>query len=249
MRSCGIMVVISYWVFPLISATVWFSMILSMLVYWLAKDSPHYSYMTSSQHIALISDVGASDIKPWFIVGCVISTIFLDLSLLSERWLRHSGRLVPNTSSKERWLAILSILAAVLGTVGLILLSIFDVAKHHRMHDVFLLLFMVGYVLCAIFICWESQLLGVRFRQFRSLRISFWMKIVVIMLEIGLCIGFGVCEVRSYDNTGAVLEWIIAAVFTIFVLSFLPDLWPAAHTRKGELKEVQMVRRGEPGAV
>jgi hypothetical protein len=52
--------------------------------------------------------------------------------------------------------------SAALGTAGLILLSIFDTLRHPTLHDIFLLLFMAGYIFSAIFVCVEYQRLGVR---------------------------------------------------------------------------------------
>ena len=47
----------------------------------------------------------------------------------------------------------------------------------------------MGYVVSAIFICAEYQRLGIHFRQFRILRISFWIKLVFVLLEVALAIG------------------------------------------------------------
>jgi len=150
-------------VFPIIAGIVWLATLLGLLLYWtIDTNRQHYSSMSPTQNIAYISDVGASTLKPLFITGCVITTIFLDISFGGDRWLRHRGRLVPNTSAGEKVLSALTILFAVIGTVGLILLSIFDTARHPRLHDIFLLLFIVGYVFSAIFICWEYQRLGIR---------------------------------------------------------------------------------------
>jgi hypothetical protein len=118
--------------------------------------------MNATQTIAYISDVGAESLKPLFIAGSCVTTVFLDLSFLSERWLRHRGRLVKNTSTTEKALSGLSLVFALVGTAGLILLSIFDTLRYPRLHDIFLLLFVVGYVVSAIFICWEYQRLGSR---------------------------------------------------------------------------------------
>lgn len=46
-----------------------------------------------------------------------------------------------------------------------------------------------GYVLSAIFICWEFQRLGVKFRSHPILRVSFWIKLLFIFVEVGLAIG------------------------------------------------------------
>jgi hypothetical protein len=116
--------------------------------------------MTGGQSIAYISDVGAAELKPLFIAGCCVTAVFLDLSFLSDRWLRHRGRLAPNTTIGQKVLSGLTIFFAILGTCGLILLSIFDTLQHHTLHDIFLLLFIAGYCLSAIFICWEYQRLG-----------------------------------------------------------------------------------------
>lgn len=71
-----------------------------------------------------------------------VTVVVLDLSFLSERWLRHTGRLAHNTSWSQKGLSIASIIAAIVGAVGLILLTIFDTLRHPHAHDVFLVLFM-----------------------------------------------------------------------------------------------------------
>jgi len=137
-------------------------MIIAMLVVWNVEGKPQYDSFNPGQTTAYISDVGAEGLKPLFITGCVVATVFLDLSFLSERWLRHRGRLVRNTTTGEKVLSSLSIVFAVVGTVGLICLSIFDTLRYPRLHDIFLLLFIAGYVISAILLCWEYQRLGIR---------------------------------------------------------------------------------------
>lgn len=89
-----------------------------------------------------ISDVGAYGAQPLFITGSVITVVFLDLALLAERWLRHSGQLVPNKGWFDKICSILSIFFSVAGALGLILLSIFDTAEYPHLHDGFLVMFM-----------------------------------------------------------------------------------------------------------
>jgi hypothetical protein len=72
----------------------------------------------------------------------VVTVVFLDLSLLAERWLRHSGQLVPNKGLFDKGCAIGSLFFAVAGALGLILLSIFDTLHHPHLHDGFLVMFM-----------------------------------------------------------------------------------------------------------
>ena len=192
-----------------------------------------YPSMSGGQTIAYISDVGAQELKPLFITGSVITTVFFDISFLSDRWLRHKGRLVPNTTVGEKVLSGLTIFCALIGTVGLILLSIFDTARHPKLHNLFLGLFIIGYLLSAIFICWEYQRLGIRHREHRILRISFWIKLAFVLITICLAIPFVVLTSRGTYNPAAILEWVIALVFSFYVFSFYVDLYPAVHTKHG----------------
>ena len=206
-------------------------MLLAMLIRWEVIGRPHYPSMDAGQNIAYISDIGAEGLKPLFIAGCCVTTVFLDLAFASERWLRHTGRLVRNTSTAEKVLSALAIFFAIAGTAGLILLSIFDTLRHPHLHDGFLLLFIAGYVISAIFLCAEYQRLGIHYRQHRVLRMSFWVKLTFIIVEVGLAVGFIVCTYTGHYNPGAVFEWVIALVFTLWVLSFLMDLLPAVRTK------------------
>ncbi|XDG02046.1 hypothetical protein ABKA04_001661 [Annulohypoxylon sp. FPYF3050] len=191
--------------------------------------------MGNGQTIAYISDVGASNLKPLFVVGCIITTIFLDLSFGADRWLRHRGRLVPNTSTGEKVLSGLCIFFALIGTIGLTFLSGFDTLRYPRLHDIFLLLFIAGYLLSAIFICWEYQRLGKKNRQHRVLRVSFWVKLTFVVVELILAIGFIATNFKGLYDKAAILEWVIAFVFSFYVFSFCIDLWPAVATRNNRL--------------
>jgi hypothetical protein len=72
---------------------------------------------------------------------------------------------------------------------------------------------------------------GLDFRQHRILRISFWIKLAFILLEVCLAIGFGACNFKKAYNAAAVLEWAIAFIFTFYVFSFFIDLLPAVRTK------------------
>ncbi|KAJ5678627.1 hypothetical protein N7462_006871 [Penicillium macrosclerotiorum] len=243
--------IISFWVFPVVSACMWVAMLIAMIATWARDGKPHYPSMEANQTIAYISDVGAFGAKPLFITGSVITVVFLDLAFLSERWLRHAGQLVPNKGIFDKACAILSIFFGIAGALGLILLSIFDTYHHPRMHDGFLAMFIVGYLVSAILICAEYLRLGIFYRsQHRILFASFVIKLAFVIIEIGLAIGFGVCmksSEKSKKNPGAILEWVIAFVFTGYILSFVVDLLPSVRTRRhipqGE-KRLEMAHEG-----
>ncbi|RYP61346.1 hypothetical protein DL769_007759 [Monosporascus sp. CRB-8-3] len=213
----------------------WLATLLGLLLYWVVSAGrPHYDSMAPMQSIAYISDVGASKLKPLFVTACIVTTIFLDLSFAADRYLRHRGRLVPNVSAREKVFFGLSIIFAAVGTVGLTCLSGFDTLHYPQLHDIFLVLFIGGYLLSAVFICAEFQHLGKTYRQHRSLRYSFWIKLVFILVELGLLVAFGVTMGYDLYDAAAILEWVIALIFSFYIFSFFVDLLPAIHTGGGQ---------------
>lgn len=244
--------IVSFWVFPLVSACVWVAMLIAMLATWSREGKPVYSEEADGQTVAYISDIGASGLKPLFVAGSIVTVVFLDLAFLAERWLRHAGQLVPNKGWFDKLCAIFSIFFAIAGALGLILLSIFDTKHYPKRHDGFLAMFIAGYVISAVLICAEYLRLGIFYRsQHRILLVSFAIKLAFIIIEVGLAIGFGVCmgsHQKSKKNPGAILEWVIAFVFTGYVLSFVIDLLPSVRTRRhvpqGEKRSV--MAQGDP---
>ncbi|KAL1595890.1 hypothetical protein SLS60_009580 [Paraconiothyrium brasiliense] len=159
---------------------------------------------------------------------------------MSARWLRHTGKLAPNTSIWQKLYSIISIIASIAGAAGLILLSIFDTLRHPHLHDGFLVLFLAGYIISAIFICWEYQRLGIHFREQSILRYSFWIKLTFILVEVALAIAFGVTQNQKKWNAAAVLEWTIAFIFFFYVLSFFIDFMPAVRSKHHQSRETEM---------
>lgn len=241
--------IISFWILPVISSCMWIAMLLAMLGNWAVRGTPRYPSMEAGQTVAYISDIGAQGLKPLFIAGSVVTVVFLDLSFLAERWLRHAGQLVPNKGRLDKFCAIMSIFFSIWGAVGLILLSVYDTWRHPRQHIGFLIMFMVGYLISALFLCAEYLRLGIFYRsQHRILFISFWIKLGFVVVEVALSIGFGVCgHHRHTKNASAILEWVIAFVFTFYILSFVIDLLPSVRTRhhvpRGE-KRLEMAETG-----
>lgn len=92
-----------------------------------------------------------------------------------------------------------------------------------------------GYVISAVLVCIEYLRIGIFYRrEHRVLLVSFFIKLVFVIVELALAIGFGVCiggGKSSKQNPGAVLEWTIAFAFTGYVLSFVVDLLPSVRTR------------------
>jgi len=227
----------SWWILPVIATIVWFGTILGMLVVWLAEGSPHYSEMDPDENIAYISDVGAHLLKPLFIAGSSVTAVSFCLSLVGERWLRHSERIVPNRSILEKIFAVFAIIGAVVGSAGLILLSIFDTLRHSRLHRIFLAVFAAGILASALGTVLEYWMLGRHNHRNRAVRHSMWFKAIFFVVEFALAIAFGVTMNEGINNPAAVLEWVLAAVFCGYLVSFIIDLWYATKTEAGDLRE------------
>lgn len=181
-------------------------MLLVMLFTWIGEGRSHYSYMDPGQAIPYLSDIGAGPLKPLFITGCIMTAIFVDCAFASERWLRHQSRLGKKTTTIDKALAVLTIVFAVIGTVGLIMLSVFDLAHYPLTHATFLMLAMVGFIISGIFMCWEFQRLDTSersirlsrrvlliflqaYRQNKILLISFWAKLAFSLVDTALSVG------------------------------------------------------------
>jgi hypothetical protein len=171
---------------------------------------------------------------------CTVTVVSFDVAFILERWLRHTGKLAPNTSIWQKIYSGISIASAIAGAAGLILLSIFDCVHHNRLHNIFLAVFIIGYVVSAIFICWEYQRLGIHFREHSVLRISFWIKLAFILIEVGLAIGFGVTSKQGKYNAAACLEWTIAFIYFFYVLSFFIDFMPAVRSKGNQSHTTEM---------
>jgi len=69
----------------------------------------------------------------------------------------------------------------------------------------------VSYVICAVLVCLEYMHIGRFYHpQARTLLVSFAVKALFVIGELGVAIGFGVCmgaKTKNRKNVAAVLEW------------------------------------------
>ncbi|KAI0043242.1 hypothetical protein FA95DRAFT_1609546 [Auriscalpium vulgare] len=226
---------------PAFTAAVWFGTLLAMIVTWAAQGKPHY--VSEDGSIPYISDIGADILKPLFIAGCSVTAVGFVLTLICERVLRHNGRLHPDMRRRESVFSWLAVLGSVIGGAGLILLSVFDTKRHQSAHRGFLLMFMVGVGLSAIFTIIEFRWLYKDYRYAAQLRRAYLMKAVIAGALIVLAVAFAICLWRS-KNAGGVLEWTIAFGFTLYLLTFVYDLRMSKGIHKHELSEQGLVGNG-----
>ncbi|KAI9455500.1 Frag1/DRAM/Sfk1 family-domain-containing protein [Boletus coccyginus] len=164
-------------VIPLFSAFIWFSSLLAMLLTWAISGCP--KYVPTQVTVVYISDVGASSLKPLFVVACCITGSGLVISLTIERLLRHEGRLPPELRRREHVFGRLAIVGAVIAMLGLACLSGFDLGRYPTTHMVFLLVFLVGVSLSAIFTVIEFRWLAHDFAEIEKLKRAYVAKAVI----------------------------------------------------------------------
>jgi len=138
-------------------------MLMTLLIYWTGPAGRIlYPTMDPTEDLAFISDVGAEEMKPLFIAACTVTSLLLTATLCADRWLRFKGRLVPHATRVESVLSWLAIGFVGIGTLALVALTIWDMARHKNEHQVLLLFFMGGYICAAILVCWRHQRMWAR---------------------------------------------------------------------------------------
>ena len=225
-------------VIPLFAAFIWFSSLLAMLLTWLISGRP--KYVPTQVAVVYISDVGASFLKPLFVVVCCITGPGLVISLAIERLLRHQGRLPPDLHTWERIYARLAMVGAFIAMLGLAFLSGFDTIRYPTEHLIFLLVFMVGVSLSAIFTVIEFGWLSNDYEELKKLKRAYIAKAVIGLTLVVFGIVFGVTFFYA-PNVGGVVEWLIGFGFTFYLLTFAYDL-RMAKVRRVVVNEERMVQ-------
>lgn len=245
---------------PVIAAVVWFGIILALLIVWTASGAPRYR--RDNPTINYISDVGAVK-KGIFIPGAIVTSIFFVLSLIADRMLRHREYTSTFLRRRESVFSMLAIIAGFIAGLALSLLSIFDTDNHHNAHWTFTVIFIVGVFINAVFFSLEINSLYRGYPNIRALRRSRNSKLVIasigIVLAIVMAILMGSCsddcsgdngnqcdnKCDTTESVAAVFEWIIAFLFSIYLLTFVYDLIideenvviDQAHAQQGQQME------------
>ncbi|KAL4809811.1 Frag1/DRAM/Sfk1 [Aspergillus unguis] len=218
------------WTLPLISAFVWLVTLTLMLAFWFNPDTPFYT-LTERQTIPFVSDVGAHEMKPLFILGSWTSVILLNIASYYKHrplptpsgFLSEKNKIVQNTS-------YMSTALTASGSLGWICLTHFDRLNYPHLHRTFLTLYVGSFSVGALMEC---------IRCFRFCMLSNWRhQLLTVTLIVRLCIG-GVCASLglgfwfAWTNTAitrdfcAVIEWTLGYTFAGHIACFASDLLPS----------------------
>ncbi len=81
-----------------------------------------------------------------------------------------------------------------------------------------MILFRVCYSSTIFIHAWELRPLSPHF-AYRIMRLSFWLKSVVLLLEASISLLFVVLLFKGINDIAAILEWIMGFVFTVYIAS------------------------------
>ena len=218
------------WYLPIFAGFSWLLTLLAMLIGWLSTKSPHYADMKATQKYAYISNVGASTWgKPIFVTGATITVITFGIAFGIERWLRHRGLLFHASSITSTLLSTVGSMFTIAGAFGLMLLTIFDLKRHQRIHFISLGVFISGYLLAGTFMALEKRRLSKKYPESIYIRRSFNIKVFFVVTELVLAGVFGIFNLSNNQallDCSVIVEWILSLFFSFYIWSFAVDFLP-----------------------
>ncbi|CAN3356514.1 protein Sfk1p [Diutina catenulata] len=235
--------VIHWYLVPLVALVVWWGMLIAMLACWGAQGHPIYSFMDERQNPVYLSDIGATNLKPLFISCAGFQAIFFVGTLLMEYILRRKNKLQPWVSSKQPKFAIVSIVCAIIGQLGILFVSIFDTKNFHNVHLAMVGVFIAFIFFSCLFNFFNSFIFGneptrlhpdhekVIFGKSRWANlymVSFWCKLVWLVIAIVLAACFGYYMKHGRDSLSAKFEWCICFWYGFLLVAWSIDLFPSA---------------------
>ncbi|KAJ5455725.1 uncharacterized protein N7458_003989 [Penicillium daleae] len=199
-------------------------MLFAMIGHWIVAGQPKYDRMEPGQTIPFISDIGAQELKPLFVIGCIVTMLFLNLAFYQS---------IQSKGNSNYFCIYFSASSTFAGSLGLIMLSVFDNINHKFVHDAFVTIFMMGYLIGATVICIDYFYLtgsSKLQKQGQMFKTSFLIKLSFIITEIAFILAFRCTDKTQprFLNGATNLCVVIAFTFTGYILSFVVDLLPSS---------------------
>lgn len=233
-----------WYLVPLVALVVWWGMLIALLAAWSIQGHPIYWFMHGEyQNPVYISDIGATSLQPVFIACTGFQLIFFLGTLVMEYILRTKQKLQPYVSTKQPKFAVISILCAVIGQLGILFVSIFKTDKYPTVH-----LTMVGVFIFFVFwACFFNFLNSFIFGNFPQrlhpnhervffgehkwanlYMLSFFIKLFWLVCAVIFAIIFGVEMDLGNKSISAVFEWLISFWYGLLLVMWAMDLMPSA---------------------
>lgn len=235
---------IHFYLIPIVALIVWWGMLIALLSAWSIQGHPIYWFMNGDyQNPVYISDIGATSLQPVFIACTGFQLIFFVGTLVMEYVLRTKQKLQPYVSTKQPKFALVSILCAVIGQLGILMVSIFKTSKFHTVH-----ISMVGVFIFFVFwACFFNFLNSFIFGNFpqrlhpnhervifgthrwaNMYMLSFFIKLFWLCAAVAFAVVFGYEMSNGNDSLSAAFEWTISFWYGLLLLMWSMDLFPSA---------------------
>ncbi|PWN35363.1 uncharacterized protein FA14DRAFT_160543 [Meira miltonrushii] len=241
-----------YFVVPIITFALWSACIFGLLGLWGTDGFP--KYVNTDATVVFISDVGAAH-HTYFIIFAVLSAVAYMATTLLERHLRHQRRIPGSVRKKQTVLDSFSVAFAIIGAIGLILLSIFDDVEYPRVHWSMTVVFVAGVALSVLMQTLQIFSLSKSHSdELWHLRAMAIVKSVILGVALAVLIVFIGCyatcdgdvtdgnsQCNRVVSAAGVAEWTLAFLLSLFFLSYIVDFWPAKKradfglTEKGDM--------------
>lgn len=228
--------------FPIIAGATWFSTLTLLLLRWLSIGRPRYPGQ-ANPYVPFISDIGAFQFKPVFVVGCTITSVCFVGTVFCVHHVRYSPNFYALVDD-ARWRRVLSGVAMVTGLAAgacLFLLSVFDTLEEHEKHRYLLVGTFGGLALSSLateIVWWDETWKPARFpglrkwfvaqfaAQFAGLRLTranlsrCIVNNVLVILVTGVGIAFLVLLYTDYYRSAGLMEWIITYLGSFWLCTF-----------------------------
>lgn len=224
----------SYWCLPILSAIIWWGMLIALLVYWCADGRPVYPWMDDGQTFPYISHVAATKVQGVFISCAAAQGLLFVLAMAAERYLRHAGRLPKNLRRREKIMSGFAIAWSIIGELGILFVSIFNTVSFKYVHEAFLGVFIICIGISTVCNWIEYFYLDKNNKDVARIRWSTCLKVPWFFIALGIVIGFLACQ-KGYGkklDASAALEWTISFWYPFYSLILAYDLLPALNTPK-----------------
>lgn len=235
---------IHYYIIPLIALVVWWGMLIALISAWSLQGHPIYAFMgKTDQDPVYISDVAATNLNPLFISCTGFQLIFFVGTLVMEYVLRRKQKLQPYVSQKQNTFALISIVMALIGQLGILMVSIFKTTTYHTVHITMVGVF-IFFVFWACFFNFLNSFIFGNFPQrlhpnherviFGHHRwanlymVSFFAKLFWLLAALAFAICFGYYMNAGDDSKSASFEWTISFWYGLLLVLWAIDLFPSA---------------------
>ncbi|KDN51337.1 hypothetical protein K437DRAFT_56073 [Tilletiaria anomala UBC 951] len=229
-----------YWIVPLLCALAWLTNLVGLLGFWRADN--FRAYKRGEADIVFVSDIGAAHHAFFIGLSCTTAGLYI-LTVLIERQLRHSRRIPGSVRRRTTVFDVASVIFAIIGSLGLIFLSIFDAFDYSTVHwsmTVIFVFFVAVSVLFQLLQVFElahghpsgrGVLLATAIIKAIILGFSIIVSIIFATLY-GTCRGKalpGDTRCNRITSVAAICEWTVAFLLFFFFLTYVADF---AHPKQ-----------------